>query len=73
MDQTHGDSSGPTPIRQVAYLYLEVVDTNNSNAVIGRTKIAQTSEARSDTAGVGNYYTGYYSESNGGGGGCSFK
>ena len=67
--QTHGNVAGPTAIRQIAYLYLEVVDTNNSNAVIGRTKIAQTSEARSSTDGVGNYYTGTYVPPSGGGGG----
>ena len=69
--QTHGNTSGPTPIRQIAYLYVEVVDTNNSNAVIGQTKIAQTTEARSATDGVGNYYLGSYVEENGGGGGLS--
>ena len=67
--QTHGNTSGPTAIRQIAYLYLEVVDADNSNAVIGRTKIAQTSEARSTTAGDGNYYTGTYVPPSGGGGG----
>ena len=65
--QTHGNVAGPTAIRQIAYLYLEVVDVDNSNAVIGRTKIAQTSEARSATAGLGNYYTGTYVPPGGGG------
>jgi len=70
--QTHGNTLGPTPIRQIAYLYVEVVDTN-TNAVIGRTKIAQTSEARSDTDGVGNYYNGTYAPPSGGGGGGSLS
>ena len=71
--QTHGNTSGPTAIRQIAYLYVEVVDANDNNAVIGRTKIAQTSEARSDTDGVGNYYTGTYAPPSGGGGGGSLS
>ena len=66
--QTHGSQLGPLSIQQIAYLYLEVVDTTNSDAVIGRTLIAQTSIAKSSTAGVGNYYTGFYEDSGGGGG-----
>jgi hypothetical protein len=70
-NQTHGNTSGPRSIRQIAYLFLEVVDTTNSDAVIGRTKIAQTSEARSARDSVGNYYLGSYVDSGGGGGGLS--
>ena len=66
--QTHGSQLGPFAIQQIAYLYLEVVDATNSDAVIGRTLVAQTSIAKSSTAGVGNYYTGFYQDSGGGGG-----
>ena len=67
--QIHGNSLGPVPIKLRAYLYLEVVDTNNSNAVIGRKLVAQTSEAVSAYAGLGNYYVGsYFDDGNGGGG-----
>jgi hypothetical protein len=65
--QLHGRVFGPNTIKQRAYLYLEVVDTNNSDAVIGRKLIAQTSEARSAYAGPGNYYTGTYTGNGGGG------
>jgi hypothetical protein len=70
-NQTHGNTSGPNFIRQIAYLFLEVVDGDNSDVVIGRTKIAQTSEARSAKDSVGNYYLGSYVDSGGGGGGLS--
>ena len=70
-NQTHGNTTGPQSIRQIAYLFLEVVDTTNSDVVIGRTKIAQTSEARSARDSVGNYYLGSYVDSGGGGGGLS--
>ena len=65
--QTHGSVFGPIPIIQRAELFLEVVDTTNSDAVIGRKLIAQTTEARSAHAGLGNYYTGTYTGNGGGG------
>jgi hypothetical protein len=66
--QNHG-SYQPLAIAQRGYIYLEVIDTNNSDAVIGRTLIGQTTYARSARKGAGNYYTGVVSSGGGGGGG----
>jgi len=65
--QNHG-SYQPLAIAQRGYIYLEVIDTNNSDAIIGRKLIGQTSYARSARKGAGNYYTGVVSSGGGGGG-----
>jgi hypothetical protein len=66
--QKHGSTIGPVPIKQVGYLYLEVVSGSN-DVVIGRTLIGQTSYAQSGRAGKGNYYDGTYIDTGGSGGG----
>ena len=63
--QFHGGSSSPS--RANAKLYIEVVDTDNSNAVIGRKELVSVDSYSAYT--LGNNYEGFVAGDDIGGGG----